>query len=73
MYRRRVVYHPEYVRGLSVATLRARRDLARLREDFYLEAAAIREEIAEARAVLRRLQQLDQAQHAERDFGAFLQ
>jgi hypothetical protein len=74
MYRRRVVYHPQYVRGFSAAMLRARRDLARLREDWLLEAAQIREEIREAKAELRRLQQLDQAQRTERDdFGMLLQ
>jgi hypothetical protein len=51
----------------------ARRDLARLREDTRLEAEMIREEVREAKAELRRLQQLDQAQHAERDWGLPLQ
>jgi hypothetical protein len=73
MYRRRVVYHPDYVRGFNAAMLRARRDLARLREDFLLDAEAIKEEIREARAELRRLQQLDTASKAERDPTALLQ
>ena len=74
MYRRKVIYHPQYIRGFTAAILHARRDLARLREDWLLEAEAIREEIREAKAELCRLKQLDQAQRTERDdFGMRLQ
>jgi hypothetical protein len=69
---RKLLYHPQYLRGFSAAMLRARRDLKLLREDFLLEAEMIREEIREARAELCRLQQLDQTQRTERDFGATL-
>jgi len=68
-----VLYHLQYVRGFSAAMLGARRDLVRLREDFLLEAEMIREEIRVAKAELRRLQQIDAACKAERDFGVLLQ
>jgi len=76
MYRRRLLYRPSaaaYLRGYSAAMAHTRRDLARLREDWLLEAEMIREEVRAAKAELRRLQQLDQAQYAERDFGMLLQ
>jgi hypothetical protein len=67
MYRRRLLYHPSnYARGYAAATARARRELARLREDTLLELEAVREEIRTARAEFFRLQQLDQAQRVER-------
>jgi hypothetical protein len=71
MYRRRVLYrHPlAYAQGFAAAAAHARRDLARLREDFRLEAEMIREEIKMARGELRRLQQLDAAQRVEREWG----
>jgi hypothetical protein len=68
--RRKVLYRPSaYVRGYEAATMRARRDLARLREDTLLELAMIREEVRMAKAEFRRLQQLDSAQRVEREWG----
>ena len=43
-----------------------------MREDIQLETEMIREEVRTAKAELRRLQQLDEAQRAERDFGMSL-
>jgi hypothetical protein len=40
-----------------------------LREDIQLETEMIREEVRMAKAELRRLQQLDQAQRVEREWG----
>jgi hypothetical protein len=70
MYRRRVLYHPQYVRGFTAAMLRAHRDLKRLREDWQLEAEMIREEVRMAKSELYRLQQLDLVRRAERDPAA---
>jgi hypothetical protein len=67
MYRGRVLYPPQYVRGFTAAMLRAHRDLKRLSEDWRLEAEMIREEIREAKAELARLQTIEPARAAERD------
>jgi hypothetical protein len=77
MLRNRVLYSPAVIKRFSEQILhearklqRARQDLTRIREDFLLEAQAIREEMHAARRELARLQALDAAQRAERDLFA---
>jgi hypothetical protein len=74
--RRRVLYHPNHVKRLAAVVLRYAHEIEMLRDDIRHERDAIREERALLRAEmdaawreLRRLQQIDIAQHAERDIS----
>jgi len=69
---RRLIYHPQYVRGFAVAMLRAARDLETLRQDLRFECDRLREEVREAKAELARLQAIEGARAAERDPNAKL-
>ena len=46
---RRLIYHPQYVRGFAVAMLRAARDLETLRQNLRFECDQLRQEVREAK------------------------